>query len=87
MIIKLTEQQYKWLSGAKDIIKRNKINEIKHIAKKNDSLHEDVFVNGIKGKKANLTYNKRRSDSQTRNIGNLNSADMLDTIDILPPLK
>ena len=79
MIIKLTEQQYKWLSGAKDIIKRNKINEIKHIAKKNDSLHEDVFVNGIKGKKANLTYNKRGSDSPTRNIGNLNSADMLDT--------
>ena len=34
MIIKLTEQQYKWLSGAKDIIKRNKITELKHIAKK-----------------------------------------------------
>lgn len=36
MIIKLTEQQYKWLSEAKDIIKRNKINEIKHIANKSN---------------------------------------------------
>lgn len=61
MIIRINEEQYRWLNEAKDIV------------------NEDVFVNGIKGKKANLTYNQRNSSNPTRNFGNMNSADMLDT--------
>lgn len=61
MIIRLSEEQYKWLNNAQDIIS------------------EDVYVNGIKGKKANLTYSQRHSSNPTKNHGNMNSADMLDT--------
>lgn len=43
------------------------------------NLNEDVFVNGIKGKKAKLSYNKRASSSPTKNFGNYKSSDMLDT--------
>lgn len=43
------------------------------------NLTEDVFINKVKGKKANLTYNKRNSDKRVRNMGNYNSFDMLDT--------
>ena len=35
-----------------------------------DLLREDVFVNKINHKKANLTYNKRNSTNRIRNIGN-----------------
>ena len=53
-----------------------------YLAKKN-KVNEDVFVNGITNKRnkevANLTYNKRKSAQATRNIGNMKSADMLDT--------
>ena len=44
-----------------------------------DLLREDVFVNKINHKKANLTYNKRNSTNRIRNIGNYDSFDMLDT--------
>lgn len=53
--------------------------QYKWLSEAKDILNEDVFVNSIKGKKANLTYNKRNSTSPTRNVGNLNSTDMLDT--------
>ena len=43
------------------------------------NLNEDVFVNGIKGKKAKLSYNKRASSAPTKNFGNYKSTDMLDT--------
>lgn len=43
------------------------------------NLNEDVFVNGIKGKKAKLSYNKRASSAPTKNFGNYKSSDMLDT--------
>ena len=43
------------------------------------SLNEDVFVSGLKGKKAKLSYNKRASDKATRNLGNYTSSDMLNT--------
>ena len=42
-------------------------------------LNEDVFVSGLKGKKAKLSYNKRASDKATRNLGNYSSTDMLST--------
>lgn len=42
-------------------------------------LNEDVYVNDVKGKKANLTYSKRGNTNPTKNFGNLNSSDMLDT--------
>lgn len=42
-------------------------------------LNEDVFVNGIKGKKAKLSYNKRQNANHVRNTGNYNSNDMLNT--------
>lgn len=42
-------------------------------------LKEDVFVSNLKGNKAQLSYNKRKSDRQTRNIGNYTSFDMLNT--------
>lgn len=42
-------------------------------------LNEDVFVNGIRGKKANLSYNKRASAAPTKNFGNYSSNDMLNT--------
>lgn len=44
-----------------------------------DILNEDVFVNGVNGKKANLTYSKRPSTNMTKNHGNMSSFDMLDT--------
>ena len=66
MLIKITEKQYKWLSEARDVIYKT-------------PLKEDVYVSDIKGKKANLTYNKRGNSNPTRNRGNLNSSDMLDT--------
>lgn len=47
--------------------------------KANESIDEDVFVKGVKGKKANLTYNQRSSSNPTRNRGNVSSNDMLDT--------
>ncbi len=54
-----------------------------YLAKKNNKINEDVFVNGITNKRnkevANLTYNKRKNNNATRNIGNMKSADMLDT--------
>lgn len=50
------------------------LNEAKDII-----INEDVYVNGIKGKKANLTYSKRQSTNRTVNKGNLKSSDMLDT--------
>lgn len=65
MIIKLTEQQYKWLSEAKDIVTEDVyINDISK--KRNKNI-------------ANLTYNKRNSSSPTKNFGNMKSSDMLDT--------
>lgn len=65
MIIKLTEQQYKWLSGAKDVITEDVY--VNNISKrKNKNI-------------ANLTYNKRSSSSPTKNFGNMKSSDMLDT--------
>lgn len=42
-------------------------------------INEDVFVNKIKGKKANLTYNQRQNSNPTRNKGNLDPSDMLNT--------
>ena len=42
-------------------------------------LSEDVFVSGLKGKKAKLSYNKRASDAAIRNKGNYTSADMVNT--------
>lgn len=42
-------------------------------------LNEDVFISNLKGNKAQLSYNKRNSDERIRNLGNLNSFDMLDT--------
>ena len=42
-------------------------------------LNEDVFVSGLKRKKAKLSYNKRQNTNRTRNMGNYSSSDMLDT--------
>ena len=42
-------------------------------------LDEDVFVSGLKGKKAKLSYNRRDNNSTSRNKGNLSSADFLKT--------
>ena len=42
-------------------------------------IDEDVYVNGINGKKANLTYTKRQNTNMTKNRGNMKSSDMLDT--------
>lgn len=42
-------------------------------------LNEDVFVSGLKHKKAKLSYDKRQSSGRTRNVGNYNSSDMLNT--------
>lgn len=42
-------------------------------------LNEDVYVSGIKRKKANLSYNKRQNADHARNVGNYNSSDMLNT--------
>lgn len=42
-------------------------------------LNEDVYVSGLKRKKAKLSYNKRQNANSTRNIGNYNSNDMLNT--------
>ena len=44
-----------------------------------NSLREDVFVSDLKRNKAKLSYNKRASDRATKNFGNYNSADMLNT--------
>jgi hypothetical protein len=43
------------------------------------NLNEDVFISNLNKNKANLSYNKRNSTSRMRNLGNLNSFDMLDT--------
>lgn len=42
-------------------------------------LNEDVFVSGLKRKKAKLSYNKRQNADHVRNMGNYNSNDMLNT--------
>lgn len=42
-------------------------------------LNEDVFVSGLKRKKAKLTYDKRQNADHVRNMGNYNSSDMLNT--------
>lgn len=42
-------------------------------------LNEDVYVSGLKRKKAKLTYDKRQNVDHVRNIGNYNSSDMLNT--------
>lgn len=44
-----------------------------------EMLNEDVYVSGLKRKKAKLSYNKRQNANSTRNIGNYNSNDMLNT--------
>ena len=42
-------------------------------------LNEDVYVSGLKRKKAKLSYNKRQNPDHVRNMGNYNSSDMLNT--------
>lgn len=42
-------------------------------------LKEDVFVSKLKGKKAQLSYNKRKSANPTKNFGNYSTNDMLNT--------
>lgn len=42
-------------------------------------LNEDVYVSGLKRKKAKLSYNKRQNLDHVRNMGNYNSSDMLNT--------
>lgn len=42
-------------------------------------LNEDVYVSGLKRKKAKLTYDKRQKADRVRNMGNYNSSDMLNT--------
>lgn len=45
-----------------------------------DDLYEDVYASGKRGKnKIQLSYNKRNSTNRTRNIGSLNSAELLNT--------
>ena len=44
------------------------------------NIDEDVFANKKKGKnKIQLSYNKRSSSSQTKNFGQLNPAELLNT--------
>ena len=42
-------------------------------------LAEDVFVNGLKGKKANLAYKQRASANATKTFGNLKTGERIDT--------
>ena len=42
-------------------------------------LNEDVYVSGLKRKKAKLSYDKRQNADRVRNMGNYNSSDMLNT--------
>ena len=42
-------------------------------------LNEDVYVSGLKRKKAKLSYNKRQNPDHVRNMGNYKSSDMLNT--------
>ena len=57
-------------------------NNPKKIYLSEDKVHllEDVFVSDLtRGRKAKLSYNKRPNSNVTRNIGNKNTFDMVDT--------
>lgn len=57
-------------------------NNPKKIYLSEDKVHllEDVFVSDLtRGRKAKLSYNKRPNSNATRNIGNKNTFDMVDT--------
>ena len=57
-------------------------NNPKKIYLSEDKVHllEDVFVSDLtRGRKAKLSYNKRSNSNATRNIGNKNTFDMVDT--------